>query len=176
MMAFATGEVTEMALKGAGMKMGGFAAPFGIDHDRVAGVVRGLIEAGVVRVVIACERRRSFAAALFGTWQAGLVAELPPDGNDTTMRRLGGDPLQLQDVVGHRLADGRRRARDCLRCKAWVHGERLCQQACGGKHRACCRAPQGTGSGRFAAAQPARQARSTPGSASSLPSRVDSWP
>ena len=33
------------ALKGAGMKMGGFASPFGIDHDRVAGVVRGLVEA-----------------------------------------------------------------------------------------------------------------------------------
>jgi diaminopimelate decarboxylase len=34
------------ALKGAGMKMGGFASPFGIDHDRVAEVVRGLIDAG----------------------------------------------------------------------------------------------------------------------------------
>jgi diaminopimelate decarboxylase len=34
------------ALKGAGMKMGGFASPFGIDHDRVAGVVRTLIDAG----------------------------------------------------------------------------------------------------------------------------------
>jgi len=34
------------ALKGAGMKMGGSASPFGIDHDRVAGVVRGLIDAG----------------------------------------------------------------------------------------------------------------------------------
>jgi diaminopimelate decarboxylase len=33
------------ALKGAGMKMGGFASQFGIDHDRVADVVRGLIEA-----------------------------------------------------------------------------------------------------------------------------------
>ena len=34
------------ALKGAGMKMGGQASPFGIDHDRVAAVVRGLIDAG----------------------------------------------------------------------------------------------------------------------------------
>ena len=34
------------ALKGAGMKMGGHASQFGIDHDRVAEVVRGLIEAG----------------------------------------------------------------------------------------------------------------------------------
>ena len=34
------------ALKGAGMKMGGFASPFGIDHDRVPDVVRGLVEAG----------------------------------------------------------------------------------------------------------------------------------
>ena len=33
-------------LKGAGMKMGGTASPFGIDHDRAADVVRGLIEAG----------------------------------------------------------------------------------------------------------------------------------
>jgi diaminopimelate decarboxylase len=33
------------ALKGAGMKMGGVASPFGIDHDRVAEVVRGLVEA-----------------------------------------------------------------------------------------------------------------------------------
>lgn len=34
------------ALKGAGMKMGGVASQFGIDHDRVAEVVRGLIDAG----------------------------------------------------------------------------------------------------------------------------------
>jgi diaminopimelate decarboxylase len=34
------------ALKGAGMKMGGVASQFGIDHDRVADVVRGLIDAG----------------------------------------------------------------------------------------------------------------------------------
>ena len=34
------------ALKGAGMKMGGQASQFGIDHDRVADVVRGLVEAG----------------------------------------------------------------------------------------------------------------------------------
>lgn len=33
------------ALRGAGMKMGGFASPFGIDHDRAAEVVRGLVEA-----------------------------------------------------------------------------------------------------------------------------------
>ena len=33
-------------LKGAGMKMGGAASPFGIDHDLAAEVVRGLIEAG----------------------------------------------------------------------------------------------------------------------------------
>lgn len=33
-------------LKGAGMKMGGAASPFGIDHDRCADVVRGLVEAG----------------------------------------------------------------------------------------------------------------------------------
>ncbi len=34
------------ALKGAGMKMGGFASQFGIDHDRAGDVVRGLIAAG----------------------------------------------------------------------------------------------------------------------------------
>lgn len=33
-------------LKGAGMKMGGAASPFGIDHDRAAEIVRGLVEAG----------------------------------------------------------------------------------------------------------------------------------
>jgi len=33
-------------LKGAGMRMGGAASPFGIDHDQCAEVVRGLIEAG----------------------------------------------------------------------------------------------------------------------------------
>ena len=32
-------------LKGAGMKMGGLASPFGIDHDRAAAVVQGLVEA-----------------------------------------------------------------------------------------------------------------------------------
>ena len=34
------------ALKGAGMKMGGFASQFGIDHDRVPAVVRTLLDAG----------------------------------------------------------------------------------------------------------------------------------
>jgi diaminopimelate decarboxylase len=34
------------ALKGAGMKMGGSAAPFGIDHDRAANVAREMIAAG----------------------------------------------------------------------------------------------------------------------------------
>ncbi|MCY7271277.1 MAG: pyridoxal-dependent decarboxylase, exosortase A system-associated, partial [Sphingomonas bacterium] len=33
-------------LKAAGMKMGGAASPFGIDHDKAADVVRGLVEAG----------------------------------------------------------------------------------------------------------------------------------
>ena len=33
------------ALKGAGMKMGGQASQFGVDHDRAAELVRGLIEA-----------------------------------------------------------------------------------------------------------------------------------
>ena len=33
-------------LKGAGMKMGGAASPFGIDHDKCADVVRGLVEVG----------------------------------------------------------------------------------------------------------------------------------
>ena len=34
------------ALKGAGMKMGGHASPFGIDSGRVAGLVRRLVDAG----------------------------------------------------------------------------------------------------------------------------------
>jgi diaminopimelate decarboxylase len=34
------------ALKGAGMKMGGLASPFGVDHDRAAALVRRLIDAG----------------------------------------------------------------------------------------------------------------------------------
>jgi len=34
------------ALKGAGMKMGGAAAPFGVDHERAAAMVRNLIAAG----------------------------------------------------------------------------------------------------------------------------------
>lgn len=34
------------ALKGAGMKMGGYASQFGIDHDRVADVIQGIIDAG----------------------------------------------------------------------------------------------------------------------------------
>ncbi len=33
-------------LKGAGMKMGGHGSPFGIDHDRVAALVRRLVAAG----------------------------------------------------------------------------------------------------------------------------------
>lgn len=34
------------ALKGAGMKMGGVASPFGVDHDQAAGLVRRIIAAG----------------------------------------------------------------------------------------------------------------------------------
>jgi diaminopimelate decarboxylase len=34
------------ALKGAGMKMGGLASPFGVDHDRAPALVRQLIDAG----------------------------------------------------------------------------------------------------------------------------------
>lgn len=34
------------ALKGAGMKMGGLASPFGVDHDRVPALVRRLVHAG----------------------------------------------------------------------------------------------------------------------------------
>ena len=34
------------ALKGAGMKMGGLASQFGVDHDRAAALVRRIIEAG----------------------------------------------------------------------------------------------------------------------------------
>ena len=34
------------ALKGAGMKMGGLASPFGVDHDRAAALVRRIIDAG----------------------------------------------------------------------------------------------------------------------------------
>ena len=33
-------------LKGAGMKMGGLASPFGVDHDRAAGLVTRIIKAG----------------------------------------------------------------------------------------------------------------------------------
>ena len=35
-----------LALKGAGMKMGGLASQFGVDHDRAPALVRRLIEAG----------------------------------------------------------------------------------------------------------------------------------
>jgi diaminopimelate decarboxylase len=33
-------------IKGAGMKMGGLASPFGIDHDRVGALVRRIVDAG----------------------------------------------------------------------------------------------------------------------------------
>ncbi len=33
-------------LKGAGMKMGGLASPFGVDHDRVPALVRRIVDAG----------------------------------------------------------------------------------------------------------------------------------
>ena len=35
------------ALKGAGMKMGGLASPFGVDDDRAADLIKGLVDAGV---------------------------------------------------------------------------------------------------------------------------------
>ena len=33
-------------LKGAGMKMGGLASPFGIDHDRASGLIRTILDSG----------------------------------------------------------------------------------------------------------------------------------
>jgi len=69
-----------------------------VDHVRAVSVGLGLAHAPSpqrTRVVIACEERAAFTAALFGTWQAGLVAELPPDGKPETMDRLQAEPEVL---------------------------------------------------------------------------------
>lgn len=68
--------------------------------DSVWSVVQILQDArrakpNATRVVLACERRAPFAAALFGIWQAGLCAELPPDGQPETIERLRRDPDAL---------------------------------------------------------------------------------
>jgi diaminopimelate decarboxylase len=80
------------ALKGAGMKMGGGAAPFGIDHDRAANVAREMIAAGadwrglhiyagsqVLHAPVLIEAQRATVA--LAAQIADEIGEAPPEVN-----------------------------------------------------------------------------------------------
>ena len=86
------------ALKGAGMKMGGRGAPFGIDHDRVAGVVRGLIDAGA-----------DWRGLHIYAGQPG--ARLPTRADRGPARRRSRWPPQIADEAGRSAARGQSRRR-----------------------------------------------------------------
>lgn len=47
------------------------------------------------RVLVTCQQRSAFTAALLGAWQAGLAVELPPDTEATTVARLAHEPEVL---------------------------------------------------------------------------------
>jgi diaminopimelate decarboxylase len=107
------------ALKGAGMKMGGLASQFGVDHDRAAALVRRLIGAGADwrGLHIFAGSQALHADALIETQQAtvGLAADIaehagasPPDvnlGGGFGIAYFPGDqPLDVE-AVGKALAN-----------------------------------------------------------------------
>jgi diaminopimelate decarboxylase len=56
-------------LKGSGMKMGGLASPFGVDHDKVPGLIQRIVEAGA-------EWRGLHVYAGSQSLSAGAIAEM----------------------------------------------------------------------------------------------------
>jgi acyl-coenzyme A synthetase/AMP-(fatty) acid ligase len=55
-------------------------------------IARALRARGCARVLLACERLRSFVPALLGAWEAHVVVELPPNVQPATLEALRSDP------------------------------------------------------------------------------------
>lgn len=106
-------------LKGAGMKMGGLASPFGVDHDRAAQLARDLIAAGAdwrgFHIFAGSQALRAEAVADSLASSLALAAELAADVGKTPPEvNLGGGfgiayfagdvPLDI-DRVGRAVSD-----------------------------------------------------------------------
>ena len=116
------------ALKGAGMKMGGLASQFGVDHDRAAALVRHIIDAGAdwrglhifagsqvldAEALIQSQRQTVALAAQIAE-QAGAA---PPEvnlGGGFGIPYFAGDEDLDVEQVGSELAETLRAAPDVL--------------------------------------------------------------
>ena len=100
-------------LKGAGMKMGGLASPFGVDHDRAPALIRRLIDAGAewrgLHIFTGSQALHAEALIDVQTSTVALAAEIaeeagapPPEvnlGGGFGIPYFSGDrPLPLEDV------------------------------------------------------------------------------
>jgi diaminopimelate decarboxylase len=116
------------ALKGAGMKMGGLASPFGLDSERVPALIRQLIDAGAdwrgLHVFAGSQSLNADAIADAQRRTIALVADIcenarqaPPEinlGGGFGIPYFAGDqPLDI-DRIGTELAEALRAAPDLL--------------------------------------------------------------
>ena len=106
------------ALKGAGMKMGGLASQFGVDHDRAPALVRRLIEAGAdwrgLHIFTGSQALHADALIEAQTATIALAAEIaeqagapPPEvnlGGGFGIPYFPGDKTLDLDAVGRALA------------------------------------------------------------------------
>ena len=83
------------ALKGAGMKMGGLASQFGVDHDRAAALVRRIVEAGAdwrgLHIFTGSQALHAEALIEVQTATVALVAEIADQAGASPLEvNLGG--------------------------------------------------------------------------------------
>jgi diaminopimelate decarboxylase len=116
------------ALKGAGMKMGGLASPFGVDAERVPALVRRLIAAGAdwrglhiyagsqslnADAIVDAQRRTVALAAQIGQSAGQTPPELNLGGGFGIPYFAGDQPLDI-DKIGSELTETVDRAPDLL--------------------------------------------------------------
>jgi diaminopimelate decarboxylase len=116
------------ALKGAGMKMGGLASPFGVDAERVPALVRRLIAAGAdwrglhiyagsqslnADAIVDAQRRTVALAAQIGQSAGQTPPELNLGGGFGIPYFAGDQPLDI-DKIGSELTETVHRAPDLL--------------------------------------------------------------
>jgi diaminopimelate decarboxylase len=116
------------ALKGAGMKMGGLASPFGVDAERVPALVRRLIAAGAdwrglhiyagsqslnADAIVDAQRRTVALAAQIGQSAGQTPPELNLGGGFGIPYFAGDQPLDI-DKIGWELTETVHRAPDLL--------------------------------------------------------------
>lgn len=134
----------DFALKGSGMKMGGGAAAFGVDAERVGPLVRRLIDAGtdwrgfhifagsqaLDSEAIAATQAATVALAGRLADEAGAIPPLVNLGGGFGIPYFAGDATVDVDLVGHRLGevlgtrpDSLRDSRFAIELGRWLVGE-----------------------------------------------------